>query len=124
MLFSAAALSLATAEVFLAETAIAVSPVTVVLPLMPAIAFLATALSRATAEVFSAEAAIAVLPVTVVRLPLVTVVRLPEEAGRLGRLGGGLTTLALTPPGSAAKASPETATMETANRILRILTPH
>jgi hypothetical protein len=61
--------------VFLAETAIAVLPVTVVLPLMPAIAFLATALSVATAEVFSAEAAIAVLPVTVVRLP--------EEAGGL-----------------------------------------
>jgi hypothetical protein len=123
MLFSAAALSLATAEVFLAETAIAVSPVTVVLPLMPAIAFLATALSLATAEVFSAAAEMAVLPVTVVRLPLVTVVRLPEEAGRLGGLIVDRTTTG-TPPGSAAKASPETATMETANRILRILIPH
>jgi hypothetical protein len=101
--------------VFLAETAIAVSPVTVVLPLMPAIAFLADAFPVATAEVFSAAAEIAVLPVTVVRLP---------EDPPTWLLGEEVTTFAFTPPGSAAKASPETATMEIANRILRILIPH
>jgi hypothetical protein len=105
MLFSAVELSVATADVSLAETAIAVLPVTVVLPLIPAIVFLATAFPEATADVFSAEAAIAVLPVTVVRLPVE------------------LLTAALTPPGSMANANPETAAMETANKILRIVIP-
>jgi hypothetical protein len=97
--------------VFLAETAIAVSPVTVVLPLIPAIVFLATALPEATADVFSADAAIAVLPVTVVRLPVELLVDEPPV------------TVALTPPGWTANAKPETAAMEIANKILRIVIP-
>jgi hypothetical protein len=64
--------------------------------------FLATAFPEATADVFSADAAIAVSPVTVVRLPVE------------------LFTAALTPPGSAANANPETAAMEIASKILRM----
>jgi hypothetical protein len=79
---------------------------------MPAIVFLATALPEATADVFSADAAIAVSPVTVVRLP-VELLTPPAP----------VVTDARTPPGSAANANPETAAMEIANKILRIVIP-